>query len=161
LTDFASLGQGTATFVDFDFGAPTLISRIVYTDRTSSGGANGSGAGGSGDNVTGYDLIFSDNSIFGDAGDVTVSVLSPGFGNTDPPVLINGGVGLTSRFVRFDVTGTSGGANVGGAEIEFFTTSVVPEPSSLWTLLSGVGLLGCDWLRRKRAGSQHTPTPGS
>jgi hypothetical protein len=127
--DYASLGAGTNTFVDFDFGAATLITQVLYTDRTTSGGGNGTGAlgaGGSSDNVQGYDLLFDDAPDFATPL-FSQSVLSPGFSNTDPLVLVNGSSGITARYVRFDVT-TANGGNVGGAEIQFFT---VPEPTTL------------------------------
>jgi hypothetical protein len=127
--DYASLGGAANTFVDFDFGGATLITEVVYTDRTTSGGGNGIGTlggGGSSDNVQGYDLIFDDAPDFATPL-FSQSVLSPGFSNTDPVVPVNGGSGITARYVRFDVTATNG-VNVGGAEIQFFT---VPEPTTL------------------------------
>jgi hypothetical protein len=148
--DYASAGQGTNTFVDFDFGVATLISQIVYTDRTTAGGANGSGivgAGASSDNVTGYDLIFDDASDFATPL-FTQGVSSPGFSNTDPAVSINGGLGIMARFVRFDVT-ASNGSNVGGSEIQFFT---VPEPPSLALGAFCSFILGL-WIRMSRARS--------
>jgi hypothetical protein len=151
LTDYASAGQGVNTFIDFDFGDSTLLTRIEYTDRTSSGGANGSNAGGSGDNVTAFNLIFSDDAIFGNADDTLLNILSPGFANTDS-ILINGGDGIEAQFLRFDVVSTNG-ANVGAAEFAFFTTiAAVPEPASivLWSLL-GVGAIGVGiWRRRAK-----------
>jgi len=121
-TDYASNGGGVGTFVDFDFGRRVTIADVLYTDRTSSGGANGSGAGGSQNNVTGYDLIFSDDNTFPPGNRRTVSVNSPGHANTDAPATINCGPGLTVRYVRFRVTAINAGSpgNVGGAEIRFF-----------------------------------------
>jgi hypothetical protein len=151
LTDYASAGQGANTFVDFDFGSPKQIAKVTYTDRTSSGGNNGSGAGGPGDNVLSYNLVFRLNDAnFGTAGDTTVGPIpSPGFTNTDPPVLINGGAGILARFVEFKVV-TTNGANPGGAEIVFESPAGVPEPSTL--LLAGLGglsLAGYAWRRRR------------
>jgi hypothetical protein len=143
--DYASQGQGTNTFVDFDFGAATLITEVVYTDRTTAGGANGTGivgAGGGGENVQAYDLLFDDAPDFATPL-FSQSVLSPGFSNTDPPVLVNGGTGITARYLRFDVTATNG-SNIGGAEIQFFT---IPEPTAL-TLVAICGLVLS--LRRSR-----------
>jgi hypothetical protein len=143
--DYASQGQGANTFVDFDFGAARLITEVVYTDRTTSGGANGVGrlgGGGGSDNVQAYDLIFDDAPDFATPL-FSQSVLSPGFSNTDPTVLVNGGAGITARYVRFDVT-TSNGLNVGGSEIQFFT---IPEPTTL-ALVALLGFVRC--LRRSR-----------
>ena len=126
-TDYASSGGGAATYVDFQFAGAVTIGSAVYTDRTSSGFFNGSYWAGPYDNVTSYKLIFSDEPTFS-------SVLweqeyaSPGFANTDPAALVNGGYGVTAQYVRWQVTATDGG-NPGGAEIHFFTPEIVPEPS--------------------------------
>src|SRR5688572_3266969 len=58
-TDYASQGQGVNTFVDFDFGRTVVFASISQTDRTSSGGANGSRAHGTGEFNTGYNYVFS------------------------------------------------------------------------------------------------------
>lgn len=130
LTDYASNAQGNNTFVDFRFAAPTLITQTRYTDRTSSGGANGSNTRGPLDNVTRYSLTLSRNNTFGDADDRTISVSSPGFANTDSPTLINGGLGFQASAVRFRVTAfnQAGPGNVGGAELEFLTTNQTVWP---------------------------------
>jgi hypothetical protein len=144
--DYASQGQGTNTFVDFDFGAATLITEVLYTDRTTSGGGNGTGGlgtGGPADNVQGYSLIFDDAADFATPLH-SQAVLSPGFSNTDPPVLVNGGLGISARYVRFDVT-ASNGQNVGGSEIQFFT---VPEPTG--AALVAVGAVVLSHRRRRR-----------
>lgn len=138
-TDYASQGAGTNTFVDFDFGAATLITEVLYTDRTTSGGANGTGSlggGGGSDNVQGYSLIFDDAPDFATPLH-SQAVLSPGFSNTDPPVVVNGGLGITARYVRFDVTAANG-PNVGGSEIQFFT---IPEPTGAALVAIGVVML--------------------
>ncbi len=148
LTDYASNGQGTNTFIDFDFGGSTLITQVNYTDRMTSGVPQGTGPGGPADNVTSFDLIFSDDAIFGNGDDRLVSVLSPGFANTDI-IAINGGRGFSARFVRWDVTGISGPANNNGAgEIQFFSTLFsIPEPGTL----SLLGMAGLALLRRRRS----------
>src|SRR6478609_6571627 len=43
-TDFASLGEGNTTHLDFNFGQAVSFTSILFTDRTSSGGNNGSNA---------------------------------------------------------------------------------------------------------------------
>jgi hypothetical protein len=100
------------------------------------------GGGGGSDNVQAYNLIFDDAPNFATPL-FTQSVLSPGFSNTDPPVLVNGGAGIIARYVRFDVT-TTNGLNVGGSEIQFFT---VPEPTTL-ALVAFLGFVPS--LRRSR-----------
>jgi hypothetical protein len=139
-TDYASAGFGTNTFLDFDFGVSTLIAEVSYSDRTSSGGPNGSNVQGPSDNVTSFNLIFSDDLNFGDALDKIVFVDSPGHANTDI-VSINLGDGFTSRFLRWDVVSISGPSNnVGAAEFSF---STVPVPTTVWLFGSGlIGLIG-------------------
>ena len=159
-TDYASQGQGTDTFIDFDFGDQTLITQVDYYDRASSGVANGSGGGGGADNVTMFDLIFSDDAIFGNGDDTVVSVNSPGFADLDT-VILNGGDGILAQHVRFDVTAAAG-ANPGAAEFVFFTTTaVVPEPTSiaLWTLLGMIALGSYIPFRRKKTLPLGTQTP--
>ena len=126
-TDYASNGGGVATHVDFQFSGPVAVGYAVYTDRTSSGFFNGSYWAGPHDNVYSYKLIFSNEPTF-------TSVLweqeyaSPGYANTDPAALVNGGYGVTAEYVRWQVTSTEGG-NPGGAELHFFTPEIVPEPA--------------------------------
>ncbi|MEG3436669.1 PEP-CTERM sorting domain-containing protein [Pannus brasiliensis CCIBt3594] len=147
LTDYVSLGGDVNTFIDFDFGSSVLISRVDYTDRASSGVSNGTGGGGDFDNVTSFDLIFSSDSIFGNLDDTIVSVNSPGYANTDV-VFINGGNGITARYLRWDVTSVlNSGSNSGAAEFDFYTST--PEPSIIAGLLavSSIGIFS-----RKRRG---------
>lgn len=145
-TDYASFGGGVATYVDFQFAGAVTIGAAVYTDRTSSGFFNGSFFAGPYDNVYSYKLIFSDDPTFS-------SVLwaqefsSPNYANTDPPALINAGLGVTAQYVRWQVT-SSEGPNPGGAEIHFFTPEIVPEPAV--GALTGLGLLAWGRLRSRK-----------
>jgi len=146
-TDYASGGAGAATHVDFQFASPVAVGYAVYTDRTSSGFYNGSYWAGPYDNVYSYKLIFSNEPTF-----TTVlweqEYASPGFANTDPSALVNGGYGVTAQYVRWQVTSTEGG-NPGGAEIHFFTPELVPEPTVGALFGLGLCLLG-GWRGRKR-----------
>jgi len=132
VTDFASQGQGTNTFIDFDFGAPTTIGQVVVTDRTTSGGGNGTFVGGQFDKVTAFDLIFGDDPSFATS-TATLHVQSP---YVNRPPTSNGTEdfqttvavpNVTAQYVRFDVTAAAG-ANPGAAEFQF-SGPVVPEPS--------------------------------
>lgn len=149
-TDYASNAQGTNTFIDFDFGAPTLIARVDWTDRRTSGGANGTAVLGPNDNVTQFNLIFSQNNIFGDGDDVVQSVSSPACCDTQN-ILINGGAGITAQFVRYDVTAIAGSAtNDGAAEFAFFGPASVPalSPKALVLLALLVAAAASFALRR-------------
>src|SRR5271157_4219305 len=64
LTDYASQGGGNDTFLVFEFSQPYSVNEVDVTDRTSSGGANGSSARGLYDFVTSYELIFSLDASF-------------------------------------------------------------------------------------------------
>jgi hypothetical protein len=119
-----------------------MITRVDYYDRAT-------GAPPGTDNVTAFDLIFSNDAVFGNGDDRTVNVSSPGI--VLDQVVINGGMGYLAQYLRWDVTATtSATANSGAAEFQFFTT-VAPEPLSIvmWSAL-GAGLFGVA-LRRKRA----------
>lgn len=153
-TDFASQGQGVNAFIDFNLGSPQTLSSITFTDRVTSGGANGGFVGGTGEQNTAFDFILSTNSTFGDADDVIVTGVAPAnisgtaasaadFTSTTP--IAN----LTAQFVRFDVTAVEDNpgnetANNGASNFIF---TAVPEPAGLSLLaLGGFGLLA----RRRR-----------
>src|SRR6185436_15656326 len=104
----ASLGAGT--FVDFDLGAPSLVGGFDFFDRPADE-----------DRVTGFDLIFSANAIFGDGDDITRSYVNANMALGDEFAPIS------ARYVRFDVTGNNG-LNTGISEIMFYQ---VPEPSTV------------------------------
>jgi hypothetical protein len=143
-TDYASNNQADDTFINFDFGEPTLITQVNYSDRIS-GTPQGA------DNVTAFNLIFSDDAIFG-AGDTVVNVPSPLFANTDI-VPINGGAGIMAQFLQWDVVTTTG-VNPGAAEFAFFTTEfeAVPEPASIaiWSIAAAAVFAGLVWRRRSK-----------
>ena len=148
-TDYAAAGQGANTFIDFDFGESTLITGVEYTDRTSSAVPQGSGGGGPADNVQLFDLIFSDDAIFGNADDTSFTFQSPDFAETQL-LSINNGEGIQAQFLRFDVVQTAG-ANPGAGEFAFFTVEAVPEPASIaiWSLI-GLCLAGFGYYRMRK-----------
>lgn len=141
-TEYASAGAGTDTFIDFDFGAETFLTRIEFTDRQTGGTP-----GGAADNITAFDLIFSDDAIFGNADDTVLNVASAGVADTlSIPI-----DGIFAQFLRFDVTATAG-LNPGAAEFAFFTV-ITPEPSTIaiWSVLGLVGVGFAVVRRRRRA----------
>lgn len=64
ITDYASHGGGTATYISFDFGQQYNFLAILYTDRTTSGGPNNKFFGGTSDFNTSYMFTFSNDPTF-------------------------------------------------------------------------------------------------
>jgi PEP-CTERM motif len=149
ITDFASFGQGAATHLDFQFLTPETFSQIIETDRTSSGGGNGSNVQGAFDFNTSYEYIFSNDPTFAtNVGIVqvlgrpqpTTGVLASFQTTTAIP-------DITALYLRWQVLATNG-SNPGAADFQF---SSVPEPASLTLLgLGGFTLLGYVGLRRRK-----------
>ena len=127
--EYASASLGSEAFVDFDLGAVRSVGGFDFFDRPADE-----------DRITGFDLIFSGNSIFGDGDDVVKSYTKSTLGASD---VFNG---VSAQYVRFDVTANLGGpnANTGISEIVFYQ---VPEPS-LGAMLC-CGLLGFIARRRR------------
>lgn len=128
--EYASMSLGSNAFVDFDLGAQSLVGGFDFFDRIADE-----------DRITGFDLIFSSDPVFGDVDDTVRSFTKSGLGASDvfaTPV--------SARFVRFDVTANLGGpaANTGISEITFYQ---VPEPST--TALLSLGLLAASRRRRR------------
>lgn len=112
-------------FVDFDFGAVTLVSGFDFFDRMAAA-----------DRTTGFDLIFSNDPSF--ATTIATQSYSPGaawgYSQTFAPV--------SARYARLDATTAVG--NPGMAEMIFYA---VPEASSaLLAGLAGMGIM----MRRRR-----------
>lgn len=125
--------SGSSFHLDLDFGEATTIGFVNLIGR-------------SGFVPTGGSLIFSDDTTFGDAGDITISNLS--YSNllsfTD---LASEGYtgGISKRYVQVNGLGTANGTGL--QDIAFYGV-VIPEPSSL--LLTGAGILLVITRRRRR-----------
>lgn len=105
--EYASKSLGIDAFVDFDLGAILPVTGFDLFDRFAAA-----------DRVTAFDLIFSQNAVFGDGDDVIQnydnSSFAIGVSATFPPV--------NARYLRYDVTatGSSATANAGLSEIVFY-----------------------------------------
>ena len=126
--EYASQGQGAATFLDFDFGAPTAIAGFDFINRES-------------DVITGYDVLFSNTRDFASVLE-TKSFTASENGNEVNSELFDP---VVARYVRLRATSFTGAPNTGVSEILFFTP--VPEPAGL--ALPGLGAAAL--LRRRRA----------
>lgn len=125
--EYASAGLGNNAFLDFDLGSVRPVGGFDFFDRPAEA-----------DRVTAFDMIFSQDNVFGNGDDVVRSYANSGFAVGDEFASVQ------ARFVRFDVT-ASNGLNTGASEFYFYQT--VPEPtSSLAALLGAGGIL----LRRRR-----------
>jgi hypothetical protein len=127
--EYASASQGAETFVDFDFGRVARLGGFDFFDRPADE-----------DRVTGFNMIFSMNSTFGDADDVVKSYSNSAMaiGDVFAPV--------SAQFVRFDVTSNLG-ANTGISEMVFYEVQV-PEPSGIGLLAAGAAT---GMMRRRRS----------
>lgn len=125
--DYASASLGVDAYVDFDLGAIRPVAGFDWIDRIHNA-----------DRVTAFDLIFSQDDVFGNGDDIVQSYT-------------NGGVALgaefapiNARYVRYDVTAANG-PNTGLNEILFY--QAVPEPSVAGLIAAG---LWCAAGRRRR-----------
>ncbi|HJQ39266.1 MAG TPA: PKD domain-containing protein [Thermoanaerobaculia bacterium] len=121
VTDYASQGAGTNTFIDFDLGSVQNVVEVQFADRRCSGLTNNCpGYGGDDTNTASqFDLVFSTDAVFGNADDQRYPGISGGRWG-DSQVRPNFGAGIPARYIRYDVTFMhSGGSNAGAAEFVF------------------------------------------
>jgi hypothetical protein len=123
-TEFASTA-GVNTFVDFDLGSMQTVGGFDFFDRMALGAQ-----------VSSFNLIFSEDSTFGNGDDITKVYT----GSTQSAEF----AGIDAQYVRYDVTNVGTSTNVGMNEIRFYA---VPEPAA--ALLGSLGMLAL--LRRRRA----------
>jgi len=104
--EYACASLGAGMYVDFDFGSVLPLSGFDFFDRIPAV-----------DRTTAFNLIFSNDTTFGNAGDTTLS-FSPGtagWGYTQNFAAVN------ARYVRLDATATTGASNNSGIqEIIFY-----------------------------------------
>ena len=112
--DYASLGLGEKTFIDFDFGQPVRVAGFRHIQRQT------------------IDTIAESSLIFSDAPDFNHVLATVKVRHVDEPgaTTFAGFAPVTARYVRWQVTSVLPGRsrNVGGKVIEFFAGSE-PEAS--------------------------------
>ena len=148
-TDYASNSAGTTTHLDFKFYNPVIFDSIRYTDRTSSGGNNGSLLFGLFDFVTAYRYSFSNDPTFAnivatiDVSQITLpncagSCTLANIGQFQTTASVTG-IGPI-QYVRWQVLSINTTSPNPGASDFRFSGIEVPEPAGM--ALLGLGCLG-------------------
>lgn len=152
-TDWASNSQGVGSFLNLDLGQVVTLTGFSLVDRVTSGGNNGSFAGGTTDFTTQFSL-----QGFTDASFTLASGAAQLFSKPTPTTPTNfesfafsGALAnfQSTQFVRYTVV-ASNGANAGLSDISFSATGAVPEPASWAMLIAGFGLVGATARRRRQ-----------
>lgn len=130
--EYACASLGAGMYVDFDFGSVEPISGFDFFDRIPPV-----------DRTSAFNLIFSNDTTFGNAGDTTLSFTSgiSGWGYGQNFAAVN------ARYVRLDATATSGGSNNSGIqEIVFYKELDLDLPalvnSAATAITSGTATVG-------------------
>jgi hypothetical protein len=137
--------------LDIDLGAQLTISSILYTDRTSSGGANGVGSYGLGVFATQIEYIFSNSADFSS---VLYSIVVDRTAPSSPASYLDFQTTtaiplVTAQYVRFEILAINGaGLHPGAASLEFTDPVANPEPSTNVLLGTGI-LIGLLFVRRR------------
>jgi hypothetical protein len=113
--EYACASLGAGMYVDFDFGSVQPVSGFDFFDRIPAV-----------DRTLSFRLIFSNDLVFGDAGDTSLDFTSGstgwGFAREFPAV--------SARYVRFDALTTAGTANNSGIqEIVFYRDVNLDAPA--------------------------------
>lgn len=122
VTDYASQGGGTSTYISFDFGQQYTFAAILFTDRTTSGGPNNVYIGGTFDFNTSYMFTFSNDPTFStNEGQVIVNVNPP---SPQSPIDFFQTLSIISgiapcQYIQWQVLATNGN-NPGAADFAFF-----------------------------------------
>ena len=112
VSEYASNGAGTNTFVTMDFGAPVLVDRFVLMTRRTLSAVVGS-----------YELQFSADTIF-DSSDPSFTAAAAGSSGAGP---IFAFPATTARYVRWKVVTSVGSSqNLGGLEMRFLRAPQSP-----------------------------------
>jgi len=111
LPEYASQMLGINTYIDFDFGSPTRINGFALANRFSQDV----------ERIVTYDLIFSQDSVFGNGDDVVRSFNNPATARNERSGPLQFFPGTTARYVRWDVTDITGSTspNHGATEMRF------------------------------------------
>lgn len=128
--EYACLSLGAGMYVDFDFGSVQPVSGFDFFDRIPAV-----------DRTLSFRLIFSNDAVFGDAGDTSLDFTSGstgwGFAREFPAV--------SARYVRFDALTTAGAANNSGIqEIMFYRDVNLDAPAVVAGAASGVTAQGAE-----------------
>ncbi len=124
-TDYASNGEGTLTFIEFQLPAPMPMTGIVFTDRVTSALAQGTCCSAANqDFVTGYQFTLSIDNNFtngdGITDDVVVAIsgLVPPVAATSPADFTSTANlnGFVAQYIRWDVNSLNAGDNPRGIE---------------------------------------------
>jgi len=124
-TDYASSGGGTNTYIVFDFGQQYTFAAIRYTDRTTSGGGNGTPYFGSFDFNTSYSYTFSNDPTFSTSvGQVVVNTTPPFVDRTLRTVDMFETLSIISgippcQYIKWQVV-ASNGSNPGASDFAFY-----------------------------------------
>ncbi|TRW17792.1 PEPxxWA-CTERM sorting domain-containing protein [Glacieibacterium frigidum] len=149
-TDWASLGQGSASRLNLDLGAVYTLDTAFVTDRVTSGGGNGGYVGGTTDFTTSFFLqAYTDATFTTTLGSaVIVNQATPG-SPSGPSSFLNtvSLSGFTARYIQYGVI-SSNGANPGLSNIAF---NAVPEPATWGLLIAGFAVVGIAARRRRTA----------
>jgi hypothetical protein len=85
--------------------------------------------------VNTFDLVFSDDPSFGDAGDITLSHSSGGnYCDLVDLTALGYPRGIAKRYARYDVTATYSGGNQGGYAINFYEAYIPPPAGTVIVL---------------------------